>query len=45
MMLCKSDLLKDNYKLFYVVYEKIAYKDTIFVNENLRININVYLFA
>jgi hypothetical protein len=30
-----------NYKLFKVVYEKTAYKDTIFVDENLRINVKV----
>jgi hypothetical protein len=33
------------YKHFNVVYEKIPYKDTIFVTENLSINIKFYLFA
>jgi hypothetical protein len=33
------------YNFFKVVYEKTIYKDTIFVSENLRINIKIYLFA
>jgi hypothetical protein len=32
-------------KLFNVVYDKTTYKDTIFVGENLWINIKAYLFA
>jgi len=32
------------HKLVKVVYKKTAYKDTIFDNENLWININIYLF-
>jgi hypothetical protein len=31
-------------KFFKVIYEKIAYKDTIFVSEKLWINIKFYLF-
>jgi len=33
------------HKLVKVVYEKTANEDTIFVSENLRINIKAYLFA
>jgi hypothetical protein len=34
------------YKLFKVIYEKLAYKNTIFVSENLWNNIKFYyLFA
>jgi len=33
------------HKLVNVVYEKTAYEDTIFVSENLGINIKAYLFA
>jgi hypothetical protein len=33
------------YKFFKIVYEKTAYKDTIFSSENLWINIKVNLFA
>jgi hypothetical protein len=33
------------YKLFKVVYEKTAYKDTIFYSKNLWINEKLYLFA
>jgi len=33
------------HKLVKVVYEKRAYEDTIFVSENLRINMKAYLFA
>jgi hypothetical protein len=32
------------YKFFKVVYEKKTYKNTIFVNKNLWINIKIYLF-
>jgi hypothetical protein len=32
------------YKFFKVVYEKTTYKDMIFVNKNLLINIKLYLF-
>jgi len=27
------------------VYKKISFKDTIFVNENLKVNTKIYLFA
>jgi hypothetical protein len=33
------------YKVLEVVYEKTSYKDTIFVGENLGIDIKFYLFA
>jgi len=33
------------HKLVKVVYEKTTYEDTIFVSENLWINIRAYLFA
>ena len=40
-----NKLLCIAYKLVNVVYEKIAYEDTIFVSEDLWINIKAYLFA
>jgi len=40
-----NKLLCITHKLVKVVYEKIAYENTIFVNENLRINIKAYLFV
>jgi hypothetical protein len=33
------------YKFVKIIYKKIAYEDTIFASENLRINMKVYLFA
>jgi len=41
----KNKLLFNIHKLVKVVYEKTTYEDTIFVNENLWINIKAYLFA
>jgi hypothetical protein len=43
--LCKSISFMYYYKLLEVVYEKTSYKDTIFVGENLWIDIIFYLFA
>jgi hypothetical protein len=33
------------YKFVNILYEKIAYKNIVFLNENLKINIKLYLFA
>jgi len=33
------------HKFVNVFYEKTFYKDTIFVSENLQINLKTYLFA
>jgi hypothetical protein len=33
------------YKFFKIVYENTIHKDTIFVSENIWINIKIYLFA
>jgi hypothetical protein len=33
------------YKFVEVVYEKISYKNEVFISKNLKINIKPYLFA
>jgi hypothetical protein len=33
------------YMFFKVVYEKIVYKDAIFVNKNFWTNLKIYLFV
>jgi len=41
----KNKLLFIIHKLVKVVYQQTTYEDTIFVRENLWINIKAYLFA